>query len=135
MTRGSVPNFLSNSQEFARKFGERIVGAVKDVQAPKKLIDDISKTISVNMKRAPWGAYVSDIGRTSKSPSGGIRDYETPVADTTKTSRDVSKRVTDFLTGEDQRKYGYGFNPYKMQIRSSINCCRSSRECRSKTSS
>ena len=115
MTRGSVPNFLSNSQEFARKFGERIVGAVKDVQAPKKLIDDISKTISVNMKRAPWGAYVSDIGRTSKSPSGGIRDYETPVADTTKTSRDVSKRVTDFLTGEDQRKYGYGFNPYKMQ--------------------
>ena len=31
MTRGSVPNFLSNSQEFARKFGERIVGAVKDV--------------------------------------------------------------------------------------------------------
>ena len=49
MTRGSVPNFLSNSQEFARKFGERIVGAVKDVQAPKKLIDDISKTISVNM--------------------------------------------------------------------------------------
>ena len=115
MTRGSVPNFLSNSQEFARKFGERIVGAVKDVQAPKKLIDDISKTISVNMKRAPWGAYVSDIGRTSKSPSGGVRDYETPVADTTKTSRDVSKRVTDFLTGEDQRKYGYGFNPYKMQ--------------------
>ena len=115
MTRGSVPNFLSNSQEFARKFGERIVGAVKDVQAPKKLIDDISKTISVNMKRAPWGAYVSDIGRTSKSPAGGIRDYETPVADTTKTSRDVSKRVTDFLTGEDQRKYGYGFNPYKMQ--------------------
>ena len=115
MTRGSVPNFLSNSQEFARKFGERIVGAVKDVQAPKKLIDDISKTISVNMKRAPWGAYVSDIGRTSKSPTGGIRDYETPVADTTKTSRDVSKRVADFLTGEDQRKYGYGFNPYKMQ--------------------
>ena len=115
MTRGSVPNFLSNSQEFARKFGERIVGAVKDVQAPKKLIDDISKTISVNMKRAPWGAYVSDIGRTSKSPAGGIRDYETPAADTTKTSRDVSKRVADFLTGEDQRKYGYGFNPYKMQ--------------------
>ena len=115
MTRGSVPNFLSNSQEFARKFGERIVGAVKDVQAPKKLIDDISKTISVNMKRAPWGAYVSDIGRTSKSPSGGIRDYETPVANTTKTSRNLSKRVTDFLTGEDQRKYGYGFNPYKMQ--------------------
>ncbi len=115
MTRGSVPNFLSNSQEFARKFGERIVGAVKDVQAPKKLIDDISKTISVNMKRAPWGAYVSDIGRTSKSPAGGIRDYETPVAGATKTSRDVSKRVTDFLTGEDQRKYGYGFNPYKMQ--------------------
>ena len=115
MTRGSVPNFLSNSQEFARKFGERIVGAVKDVQAPKKLIDDISKTISVNMKRAPWGAYVSDIGRTSKSPSGGIRDYETPVAGATKTSRNLSKRVTDFLTGEDQRKYGYGFNPYKMQ--------------------
>ena len=115
MTRGSVPNFLSNSQEFARKFGERIVGAVKDVQAPKKLIDDISKTISVNMKRAPWGAYVSDIGRTSKSPAGGMRDYETPVADSTKTSRNLSKRVAEFLTGEDQRKYGYGFNPYKMQ--------------------
>ena len=30
MTRGSVPNFLSNSQEnFARKFGKNILGAVK----------------------------------------------------------------------------------------------------------
>ena len=119
MTRGSVPNFLSNSQENFRKFGKNILGALnevkQDAQAPRKIISDISKNISVNMKRAPWGAYVSDIGRTSKSPAGGIRDYETPVADTTKTSRNLSKRVADFLTGEDQRKYGYGFNPYKMQ--------------------
>ncbi len=119
MTRGSVPNFLSNSQENFRKFGKNILGALnevkQDAQAPRKIISDISKNISVNMKRAPWGAYVSDIGRTSKSPTGGIRDYETPVADTTKTSRNLSKRVADFLTGEDQRKYGYGFNPYKMQ--------------------
>ena len=119
MTRGSVPNFLSNSQENFRKFGKNILGALdevkQDAQAPRKIISDISKNISVNMKRAPWGAYVSDIGRTSKSPAGGIRDYETPVAGATKTSRDLSKRVADFLTGEDQRKYGYGFNPYKMQ--------------------
>ena len=119
MTRGSVPNFLSNSQENFRKFGQNILGALaevkQDAQAPKKIISDISKNISLNMKRAPWGAYVSDIGRTSKSPAGGMRDYETPVADSTKTSRNLSKRVAEFLTGEDQRKYGYGFNPYKMQ--------------------
>ena len=55
MTRGSVPNFLSNSQEFARKFGERIVGAVKDVQAPKKLIDDIIEDLDQALNKSSKG--------------------------------------------------------------------------------
>ena len=115
MTRGSVPNFLSNSQQFLRKFGDRIIEASKDVQAPKKFIDDISKVFSANLKQAPWGAYTSDIGKTSTTPQGTTRNYETPIADASKTARDVGKVGTEFIAGETQRKYGYGFNAYKFQ--------------------
>ena len=115
MTRGSVPNFLSNSQQFLRKFGDRIIEASKDVQAPKKFIDDISKVFSANLKQAPWGAYTSDIGKTSTTPQGTTRNYETPIADASKTARDVSRVGTEFIAGETQRKYGYGFNAYKFQ--------------------
>jgi len=115
MTRGSVPNFLSNSQQFLRKFGDRIIEASKDVQAPKKFIDDISKVFSANLKQAPWGAYTSDIGKTSTTPQGTTRNYETPIADASKTARDVGRVGTEFITGETQRKYGYGFNAYKFQ--------------------
>ena len=115
MTRGSVPNFLSNSQQFLRKFGDRIIEASKDVQAPKKFIDDISKVFSANLKQAPWGAYTSDIGKTSTTPQGTTRNYETPIADASKTARDVGRVGTEFIAGETQRKYGYGFNAYKFQ--------------------
>jgi len=115
MTRGSVPNFLSNSQQFLRKFGDRIIEASKDVQAPKKFIDDISKVFSANLKQAPWGAYTSDIGKTSTTPQGTTRNYETPIADASKTARDVARVGTEFVAGETQRKYGYGFNAYKFQ--------------------
>ena len=115
MTRGSVPNFLSNSQQFLRKFGDRIIEASKDVQAPKKFIDDISKVFSANLKQAPWGAYTSDIGKTSTTPQGTTRNYETPIADASKTARDVGKVGTEFIAGETQRKYGYGSNPYRLQ--------------------
>ena len=115
MTRGSVPNFLTNSQQFLRKFGDRIIEASKDVQAPKKFIDDISKVFSANLKQAPWGAYTSDIGKTSTTPQGTTRNYETPIADASKTARDVGKVGTEFIAGETQRKYGYGSNPYRLQ--------------------
>ena len=115
ITRGSVPNFLSNSQQFLRKFGDRIIEASKDVQAPKKFIDDISKVFSANLKQAPWGAYTSDIGKTSTTPQGTTRNYETPIADASKTARDVGRVGTEFIAGETQRKYGYGFNAYKFQ--------------------
>jgi len=115
MTRGSVPNFLSNSQQFLRKFGDRIIEASKDVQAPKKFIDDISKVFSANLKQAPWGAYTSDIGKTSTTPQGTTRSYETPISDASKTARDVGRVGTEFIAGETQRKYGYGFNAYKFQ--------------------
>jgi len=115
MTRGSVPNFLSNSQQFLRKFGDRIIEASKDVQAPKKFIDDISKVFSANLKQAPWGAYTSDIGKTSTTPQGTTRNYETPIADASKTARDVAGAGTEFIAGETQRKYGYGSNPYRLQ--------------------
>ena len=115
MTRGSVPNFLSNSQQFLRKFGDRIIEASKDVQAPRKFIDDISKVFSANLKQAPWGAYTSDIGKTSTTPQGTTRNYETPIADASKTARDVARVGTEFVAGETQRKYGYGFNAYKFQ--------------------
>ena len=49
MTRGSVPNFLSNSQENFRKFGQNILGALaevkQDAQSPKKIISDMQREI------------------------------------------------------------------------------------------
>ena len=115
MTRGSVPNFLSNSQQFLRKFGDRIIEASKDIQAPQKFISDISKVFSANLKQAPWGAYTSDVGKTSTTPQGTTRNYETPIADASKTARDVAGAGTEFIAGETQRKYGYGSNPYRLQ--------------------
>ena len=115
MTRGSVPNFLSNSQQFLRKFGDRIIEASKDIQAPQKFISDISKVFSANLKQAPWGAYTSDVGKTSTTPQGTTRSYETPIADASKTARDVAGAGTEFIAGETQRKYGYGSNPYRLQ--------------------
>ena len=115
MARGSVPNFLSNSQQFLRKFGDRIIEASKDIQAPQKFISDISKVFSANLKQAPWGAYTSDVGKTSTTPQGTTRSYETPIADASKTARDVGGVGTEFIAGETQRKYGYGSNPYRLQ--------------------
>ena len=115
MARGSVPNFLSNSQQFLRKFGDRIIEASKDIQAPQKFISDISKVFSANLKQAPWGAYTSDVGKTSTTPQGTTRNYETPIADASKTARDVAGAGTEFIAGETQRKYGYGSNPYRLQ--------------------
>ena len=115
MARGSVPNFLSNSQQFLRKFGDRIIEASKDIQAPQKFISDISKVFSANLKQAPWGAYTSDVGKTSTTPQGTTRNYETPIADASKTARDVGGVGTEFIAGETQRKYGYGSNPYRLQ--------------------
>jgi len=115
MARGSVPNFLSNSQQFLRKFGDRIIEASKDIQAPQKFISDISKVFSANLKQAPWGAYTSDVGKTSTTPQGTTRNYETPIADASKTARDVAGVGTEFIAGETQRKYGYGSNPYRLQ--------------------
>ena len=115
MTRGSVPNFLSNSQQFLRKFGDRIIEASKDIQAPQKFISDVSKVFSANLKQAPWGAYTSDVGKTSTTPQGTTRNYETPIADASKTARDVGGVGTEFIAGETQRKYGYGSNPYRLQ--------------------
>jgi len=115
MHRGSVPNYLSNSRELGRRFSGKVLDTLKDIKAPGKLIQDVSKTVSANLKQAPWGAYVSDIDKTSTTPQGTTRSYETPIADSTKTARTVSQRVTEFMTGEDQRKYGYGFNPFRMQ--------------------
>ena len=115
MARGSVPNFLSNSQQFLRKFGDRIIEASKDIQAPQKFISDVSKVFSANLKQAPWGAYTSDVGKTSTTPQGTTRSYETPIADASKTARDVGGVGTEFIAGETQRKYGYGSNPYRLQ--------------------
>ncbi len=115
MARGSVPNFLSNSQQFLRKFGDRIIEASKDIQAPQKFISDVSKVFSANLKQAPWGAYTSDVGKTSTTPQGTTRSYETPIADASKTARNVGGVGTEFIAGETQRKYGYGSNPYRLQ--------------------
>ncbi len=57
MTRGSVPNFLSNSQQFLRKFGDRIIEASKDKTVNGVLVEgvDYDTTETINRIKKRYG--------------------------------------------------------------------------------